>query len=108
METWWGWYGRALFRVRYQFFWVAGMVRQVNKLAAFIKPSSPNQQTLAKVKLNTSRWMENNMHILREHYDGVIALCIQNTSTYNQEALDKAVMWAKARYKHKFTSSSVP
>ncbi|XP_052338573.1 uncharacterized protein LOC118372502 [Oncorhynchus keta] len=25
-----------------------GMVRQVNKLAAFIKPSSPNQQTLAK------------------------------------------------------------
>nr|XP_029604683.1 uncharacterized protein LOC115190770 isoform X3 [Salmo trutta] len=85
----------------------AGMVRQVNKLAAFIKPSSPNQQTLEKVKLNTSRWMENNMHILREHYDGVIALCIQNSSTYNQAALDKAVMWAKARYKHKFTSSSV-
>lgn len=45
------------------------------------------------------------MHILREHYDGVIALGIQNTSTYNQEALEKAVMWAKARYKHKFTSS---
>lgn len=84
-----------------------GMVRQVDKLTAFIKPSSPNQTTLEKVKLNTLDWMNVNMSILREHYDQVIAEGIRELGEWDVGAFDRAVSWAKTRYKRKFTISSV-
>jgi len=84
-----------------------GMVRQVDKLTAFIKPSSPNQTTLEKVKLNTLDWMNVNMSILREHYDQVIAEGIRELGEWDVEAFDRAVSWAKTRYKRKFTATSV-
>ncbi|XP_073669419.1 uncharacterized protein [Paramisgurnus dabryanus] len=88
-------------------FYPPGMYRQVNKLTAFIKPSSPNPETLEKVKQNTTLWMNQNMTILREHYDAVIATGLQNIGVYNDKAFEKAVSWSRMRYKRKFTESSV-
>lgn len=84
-----------------------GMLRQVNKLTAFIKPSSPNADTTAKVKLNTDEWMRANMIILKEHYDHVIALGLQNLPPFEQIALDKAIAYGKTRYKHRLKISSI-
>jgi hypothetical protein len=50
-----------------------GMMKQVVRLTAFIKPSSPNSSTLALVKENTDHWMDTNMGILVEHYDSALA-----------------------------------
>lgn len=83
-----------------------GMLRQVDKLTAFIKPSSPNASTLEAVKLNTSRWCEANFHILTKHYDLVVTTGLEGLEPFNQEAFNKAVSWSKARYRRKFTISS--
>lgn len=83
-----------------------GMLRQVDKLTAFIRPSSPSEATTNRVKLNTAHWMETNMAILREHYDMVIAAGLENTPKFNLESFNAAVYWSKARYKRKYTTSS--
>jgi len=83
-----------------------GMSRQVMKLAAFIKPASPTVETLEKVKQNTVEWLENNLCILREHYDSVLALGLEALPSFNEEAFHKAVQWSRVRYRRRFTTSS--
>ena len=84
-----------------------GMMRQVNRLTSFIKPSSPNITTHLKIKQNTDNWMHTNMTILREHYDTVIAVALDTIPPFSQTSLDKAIQWGGARYRRKLTSSSV-
>ena len=49
-----------------------GMKRQVNKLASFIKPSSPSFITTERVRKNTQKWLEEILEILRipQHENG--------------------------------------
>ncbi|MGL5802998.1 MAG: hypothetical protein ACRCX7_10470, partial [Cetobacterium sp.] len=84
-----------------------GMLKQVLKLTSFIKPSSPNQSTLDKVKLNTTEWMDRNMQILREHYDGVIATILSEIDVFDVDVFNRAVTWGRGRYKRRFTDTSV-
>lgn len=83
-----------------------GMIRQVDKLSAFIKPSSPNMETTERVKQNTANWMQQNMTILIEHYDKILALGLGEPQEFDGEAFDRAVTWAKIKYRRKFTPSS--
>ncbi|XP_031696140.1 probable LIM domain-containing serine/threonine-protein kinase DDB_G0286997 [Anarrhichthys ocellatus] len=84
-----------------------GMMRKVTRLTSFIKPSSPNETTQLKIQQNTDTWMLNNMHILREHYDSVIAVGLETIPTFNQIPFDKALQWGRSRYGRKLTSSSI-
>ena len=84
-----------------------GMKKQVNKLASFIKPSSPSLNTTEKVKLNTQRWLEGNLEILRVHYDEVMGAILGDLPVLDEKALQVAVGWSKLRYKRKFTNTSV-
>ena len=82
-----------------------GMSRQANKLTAFIKPSSPSDDTREKVRLNTENWMQANMLILKDHYDCVIAASIEKLPAFNQVAMEKAIAYGKARYKNRLTNT---
>lgn len=84
-----------------------GMFRQVGKLTNFIKPSSPTEETAKQVHINTLEWMHNNMVILRTHYDTVIANILNLLTACNPLALQRAIMWAKTKYRHKLTNSTV-
>jgi len=84
-----------------------GMMRQVNKLTQFIKPSSPNEETTARVRSNTHQWMEANMQILKLHYDRVITLLLEGSLPFSQIALDEALLFGRKRYQKKLTARSV-
>lgn len=83
-----------------------GMTRQISKLTKFIKPSSPNNATTTKVNLMTKQWMEGILGILLEHYDHTVATLLDTLGHFNLDAFDKAVRWARTRYRRKFTTSS--
>lgn len=84
-----------------------GMSRHTTKLTAFIKPSSPSETTQEKVKQNTHQWMQTNMLILEEHYDGIIATILQDLPPHDPQALQKAIAYGRIRYRHKLTPSSI-
>lgn len=48
----------------------SGMLKQV-KLAQFIKPFSPTEQTKQKIN-NNNNWMKHNVYIVQEHYTQTI------------------------------------
>lgn len=77
-----------------------GMIKQVHKLTAFIKPSSPTEEFYSKVSDNTTRWMQNNMTLLQDHYVSIIAK--HSTGGGIKEALDVAMGWAHKRYGPRF------
>ena len=52
--------------------------------------------------------MHNNMNILRDHYDTVIATQLQDLPPFTQASFNKAIQWGRARYRRKLTASSVP
>lgn len=85
----------------------AGMLKQVTKLTTFIKPSSPDQIILEQVKKNTLDWMSRNMTILKEHYDRVLATLLSEVGEFEIEAFNRAIVWAKLRYRKRFTNTSV-
>lgn len=81
----------------------AGMIKQVQKLTSFIKPSSPNSSTASKIKENTHKWMLNNMNILHQE---VIASILTSLPAWDQKAMEKAILFGKIRYKHKLTPNT--
>lgn len=83
-----------------------GMMRQVSKLTAFIKPSSPNSETAEKVKQNTHQWMTQNMHILQDHYHKVIEEITTSLPPFDKTASEKALLFAAIRYKNRLSTSS--
>lgn len=84
-----------------------GMTRQVFKLTDFVKPACPNTETRNKIKQNTDVWMKKTLHILLEHYDELIKEKLRGVERLDREVFEKAVGWAKSRYKKKLTNSSV-
>lgn len=84
-----------------------GMVQKIHKMTAFIKPASPNSTVFQQVKENTDSWIHNNFLILREHYDQVISSNLLQLPSFQMEAYNKALKWARARYGRKLTVSSV-
>ena len=84
-----------------------GLQNQVKKLSSGIKPSSPNENVNERIRLNTMQWMSNNMSILREHYDQVLATELETAGPFDHQSFDKAITWAKNRYRRKLTTSSI-
>ncbi|KAL2076351.1 hypothetical protein ACEWY4_028052 [Coilia grayii] len=84
-----------------------GMTRQIHKLTKFIKPACPNQTTTTRVTNITNKWMVDILEILLAHYESTISDILEILEEFDLEALNKAINWAKSRYRKKFTNSSV-
>ncbi|KAF5879882.1 serine/arginine repetitive matrix protein 1-like isoform X1, partial [Clarias magur] len=84
-----------------------GMHKQANKLTQFIKPASPQDSTLEKIKRNTLAWMNNNMYILSEHYTQVIIDLMEHISEFIEPEWTVAVKWARGRFKHRLKESTL-
>ena len=84
-----------------------GMKRQIYNLTSFIKPACPNTIITDKVKQTTHDWMGNILNILIEHYDTVIATLLTDLEELDLAAFDKAVGWARSRFRRKLTHSSL-
>lgn len=82
-----------------------GMLRQVQRLTDFIKPSTPSENTRMKVKQNTTQWMSNNMTILQDHYTTTISN-LANTAK-NPLALQISLGWARKRYGTRLTPDTI-
>ncbi|KAG7467708.1 hypothetical protein JOB18_018490, partial [Solea senegalensis] len=72
------------------------MNRQVQRLTDFIKPSTPTTATYNKIHNNTTRWMQNTMLILQDHYHTTITSLL--STPLNPLALQIATGWARKRY----------
>ena len=75
-----------------------GMLRQVQKLAHFIKPAAPTDTTLQKIDDNTNNWMHTNMLILQEHYTHTIDEFTHTPQPTNSLSLKIATNWAHRRF----------
>ncbi|XP_040925993.1 uncharacterized protein LOC121202123 [Betta splendens] len=75
----------------------AGMMRQVRKLSGFIKPASPTEEVKNKITINTNKWMEENLIVLRDHYANIISQ--YSLINRNNVALQVAANWAEKRYR---------
>lgn len=84
-----------------------GMTKQVIKLTTFIKPACPNSTTRERVSNMTNNWMKEILKILIEHYEQTKSTLLDIREPFHADAFDRATSWAKARYKRKFTNSSV-
>ena len=84
-----------------------GMAKKVAHLTAFIKPAAPDDTVLTLIKNNTITWMNNNLHILIEHYAGIQKDLIVGLGPFNGEALERALRWAHQRYGRRLTPSSI-
>lgn len=82
-----------------------GMMRQVHKLSAFIKPSTPTEHTRSQIQANTINWMHTNMIILQQHYQSTIHT-LTNT-THSPLALQIAIGWARKRYGHRLRQETI-
>lgn len=63
------------------------MLRQVQRLTDFIKPSTPSENTHMKVQQNTTQWMSNNMTILHDHYTTTISNLANTRSPHDDSPL---------------------
>lgn len=85
-----------------------GMFKQVQKLTIFIKLPSPNGVLMAKkIKENAHKWMFNNMDVLQKHYNEVTATIVKLLPNFEQVASEKAILFAKMRYKHRLTPQTI-
>lgn len=74
----------------------SGMNRQVTRLTAFIKPSSPTEDFQKSVADNKT-WMQTNVILLQTHYSNTIAY--HSDIIANEAALTVASGWAQKRYR---------
>lgn len=84
-----------------------GITHKVLKMSRFIKPASSSTDTSEKIQNNINEWVRNNFTILREHYDQVISTNLLILPTFQLEAYHRALKWARTRYGHKLTTSSI-
>lgn len=84
-----------------------GMQRQLFKLSSFVKPACPSLNTTEKVQAATVRWMSQILSILMEHYNNLTASLVASAPTWDTDAFNKAISWAKSRYRRKLTDSSL-
>ena len=83
------------------------MRRKVDHLTGFIKPASPDNGILTRIMNNTNIWMMNNIKALRDHYCTLSVAIHTELGPFQPVALDKAIRWARMRYRRKLTSSSI-
>lgn len=81
-----------------------GMLKQVNKLTSFIRPSSPNPEVHRAVAQNTQNWLTENLLILQRHYSDL--LYQYRYLHYEEVAFEAALGWAKKRYRGRFNPST--
>lgn len=74
-----------------------GMTRQISKLTAFIKPSSPTEELREGVSRNTQTWLQNRLLILQEHYAKIVV--DYHYTTWDDTAFQVAANWMTKRYK---------
>ena len=84
-----------------------GMARKVAHLTAFIKPAAPDEIVLSEIKNNTIEWLNNNLRTLTKHYDKIQKDSPLTLGTFSEEALERALRWARQRYGRGLTPSSV-
>jgi len=82
-----------------------GMLRQVIRLSAFIRPSTPTEYTHTQIHANTINWMHTNMIILQQHYKNT--LHTPTPSPFNLLAFQIATGWARKRYGPRLTQETV-
>ena len=75
-----------------------GIARKVAYLTAFIKPAAPDEIVLSEIKNNTIEWLNNNLRTLTKHYDRIQKDSPLTLSTFSEEALERALRWARQRY----------
>ena len=51
--------------------------------------------------------MENNMHLLQQHYKNMRETCLQVTGPINKAILQVAIVWAQSRYKQKLKEGTI-
>ena len=85
----------------------SGMTRQVIKLTQFIKPAIPTPHTRSRIQDNTHTWMDNNMHILLEHYTTQLTQLTPSNTTFNSTAFQIASGWARKRYHTRFSPNTL-
>ena len=83
------------------------MARKVAYLTAFIKPAAPDDIVLTEIKNNTIDWLNNNLRILQKHYGRIRKDFPLTLSPFSEEALDRALRWARQRYGRGLTPSSI-
>ena len=84
-----------------------GMAKKVAYLTAFIKPAAPDEIVLTEIKKNTINWMNNNLQILQDHYAKLQRELITTLGPFNEEALNRALRWARQRYAKRLTPTSI-
>lgn len=82
-----------------------GMARQITKLTAFIRPSSPTEQLREAVHLNTQTWLQNSLLILQQHYAKIV-LEYQYT-IWDDLAFQVAANWMAKRYKARLAADTL-
>ena len=84
-----------------------GMAKKVTSLTAFIKPAAPDDMVLTEIKNNTIDWLNNNLRILTKHYGRIQKDLPLTLSPFSEEALNRALRWARQRYGRRLTPSSI-
>ena len=84
-----------------------GMARKVAYLTAFIKPAAPDYIVLTEIKNNTIDWLNNNLRILQKQYGRIREDFPLTLSPFSEEALDRALRWARQRYGRRLSPSSI-
>lgn len=82
-----------------------GMARQITKLTAFIRPSSPTEELREAVNLNTQTWLQNSLSILQQHYAKIV-LEYQYT-IWDDTAFQVAANWMIKRYKARLATDTL-
>lgn len=82
-----------------------GMTRQISKLTAFIKPSSPTEELREAVSRNTQTWLQNSLLILQEHYAKIVV--DYHYTTWDDTAFQVAANWMTKRYKARLAAGTL-
>ena len=85
-----------------------GMLRQVKKLAEFIKPACPNPQISYRVQENTDEWLRSNLKDLQIHFQTLLTTLLPTGFPFEGGALDVAAKWARTRYRHRLRPTTLP
>lgn len=74
-----------------------GMTRQISKLTAFIRPSSPTEELREAVSRNTQTWLQNSVMFLQ--YEKSKIVVDYHYTTWDDTAFQVAANWMTKRYK---------
>ena len=85
-----------------------GMLRQVRKLAQFIKPACPNAQISHRVQENTDEWLRRNLVDLQQHSQTILTTLLPTGFPFEGGAFEVAARWARTRYRNRLRPTTLP